>query len=67
MPFYVLVYSTGGKSKQLSQGERNTTVTLTVTNLLYTQKYTTPPLSQFLTPYNWGRLEELFTFDPQLR
>ena len=54
------VYCTVGKLKQISNGERNTIVRLTVTNLLYIHISITPPLPEFLTPYNWKRWEELF-------
>ena len=60
------MYSTGVKSKQLSQEELNTIGGLTATNLLYTLSILPhpPPPFQFLAPITGSVREELFTFDP---
>ena len=51
-------YSTGGKTKQISNGELNTIGRVTVTNLLYTHKHTPQPLSSLSEPSRVsGRLE----------
>ena len=59
------VYSTGGKSKQISQGELNTFMRLTVNNILPTHKNMThppPPTSEGPLPSGrFGRNSKLLT------
>ena len=57
------VYCTGGKTKHMFEGERNTIVRLQV----YIYLWILLPLSQFVTPYVWGELGEIVYFLPQLR
>ena len=57
--------STGGKSKQISIGESNIFMRVTVTNLLYTLKHTPQPY-WLSNPHVSGRLGEFVYFWHQL-